>query len=258
MATSEWTSRWPRRIATATAAAFAMAAIAWGALSLFGRGSQHGAEWAEIAPSDGGAVGPDEAAELAGAYVLGADSDGGLSQMMATIGSAAARAANEKGLSGDGAAIGNACSEALRVYMVGTIEDWDQYLLSHGIEPSSAAHGDEHNHKTMWHYAQRVLSSARFDPEGVHVGAEDADVGSGATLTSRRDDGRAFLRHMSLQERRRAEVVIPGAFRGLSGKVFEGSIGMEFTLDPGAGEWVLTGFNFYNVPSGAIVPGIPL
>jgi len=235
------------------AGVFVLSAIVWSARLLF-----VGAGGAAGEGPDGGRASIEEQVGDA-SYPVGSDGPGGADVIVAQLQQATQRILEERGSARRAQGLSQAVADTLRAYTSDSIDEWERYLRDYGIEPPAMDTEVERERvATMWRYTGRFFSDARFDPEVVRLGGAGGPDIEGASKSSRRDAGRLFLRDLRRDEAETVEVVLPGAFTGVRGGVFEGMLGLEFTLDPREDQWVLTGVQLYGVPSGIVVPGFLL
>lgn len=149
--------------------------------------------------------------------------------------------------------------EAMRGTLAGYRSDAEGFLAmlaSQGVEPS-APMLTEWFGEDGWSIVRGLVGGASLDVAGSSV----MDVRGGVSyvgepgetvFTSRRDEGRVFLRDWRAGELDRVEWVVPGAFSGEGGGRFEGVLVIEFTRDTEEERWVFTELRLH-APAGVRV-----
>lgn len=152
--------------------------------------------------------------------------------------------------------LGAAVERAVLAYAADTPDAYIELLSEQGVEINPVLLGDGARSERLWRQARVLLALAEFDLDAIRVidathGGYVPEDRTATIRTVRRDQARRFLGSGARFEK--AELVMPGYFSGVDGTVFDGTLVVQFTLNPEDSEWVITEIRMIGEPPGTIV-----
>lgn len=152
--------------------------------------------------------------------------------------------------------LGAAVERAVLAYTAETPDAYIELLSEQGVEVNPELLVDAARSERLWSRARVFLALAEFDLDAIRVinatnGGYEPEDRTATVRTVRRDSARRFLGTGGRFEK--AELVMPGFFSGVDGSVFDGTLVVQFTLNPEDSEWVITELRMIGEPPGTIV-----
>lgn len=159
--------------------------------------------------------------------------------------------------------LGLAIEHTVLAYASETPDEFIDLLNEQGITVSPILFDNPTWAERVWTEARVLLVLAEFDLDEIRIvratsrGFEPNDR-SLTVRTVRRDDARPFLRSKGIGSLERAELVMPGRFTSQDSTKFDGTLVVQFTLNPETNQWVLTELRMIGEPPGSFVMLPPL
>ncbi|GEM_PF-2275159 len=161
-------------------------------------------------------------------------------------------------------ALAEAAAAVFLAWVEPSFEPYRDLLVGQGVTPIPRWESNPEAAQRLWNDARALLVLAEYEVADIEIrdvgraGRYDEVAGFSSLRSGRRDVARPFLAEIPEERRIVAEAVLPGEYQAQSGDRFDGAIALEFTFNPRAQQWVLTGVRLMGVPSGVSAHTPPL